>query len=41
MVDKISKNAMLPRTITEVEKDGGWEFVSVTSDNYYIFRKAK
>lgn len=41
MVDKISKNNMLPRTILEVEKDGGWEFVSVTSDNYYIFRKAK
>lgn len=41
MVDKISKNNMLPRTITEVEKDGGWDFVSVTGDNYYIFRRAK
>lgn len=41
MVDKIAKVAMLPRTILEVEKDGGWEFVSVTGDNHYIFRRAK
>lgn len=41
MVDKIAKVAMLPRTITEVEKDGGWEFVAVTGDNHYVFRRAK
>ncbi len=41
MVDKIAKSNMLPRTIKEVEKDGGWEFVAVTSDNFYIFRRAK
>ena len=41
MVDKIAKSNMLPRTIVEVEKDGGWEFVAVTSDNFYIFRRAK
>ena len=41
MVDKIAKSNMLPRTIIEVEKDGGWEFVAVTSDNFYIFRRAK
>lgn len=41
MVDKIAKVAMLPRTIIEVEKDGGWEFVSVTGDNHYIFRRAR
>lgn len=41
MVDKIAKVNMLPRTIQEVEKDGGWTFVSVTNDNHYVFRKAK
>jgi len=41
MVDKIAKVAMLPRTIIEVEKDGGWEFVAVTGDNHYVFRRAK
>lgn len=41
MVDKIAKVAMLPRTILEVEKDGGWEFVAVTGDNHYVFRRAK
>lgn len=41
MVDKIAKFNMLPRTITEVEKDGGWEFVAVTADNHYLFRRAK
>lgn len=41
MVDKIAKVAMLPRTITEVEKDGGWEFVSVTGDDHYVFRRSK
>ena len=41
MVDKIAKVAMLPRTIIEVEKDGGWEFVTVTGDNHYVFRRTK
>lgn len=41
MVDKIAKVNMLPRTIQEVEKDGGWTFISVTADNHYVFRKAK
>lgn len=41
MVDKISKVNLLPRTILEVEKDGGWEFVASTSDDHYIFKRAK
>jgi len=41
MVDKIAKINMLPKTIHEVEKDGGWSYVDVTSDNHYIFRRAK
>ncbi|MEM9283655.1 MAG: hypothetical protein AAGA96_17675 [Verrucomicrobiota bacterium] len=41
MVGKIAKINMLPRTIELIEKDGGWEFVDVTSDNFYIFRRAK
>ncbi len=41
MVDKIAKVNMLPRTILEVEKDGGWSFVTVTGDNHYLFRRAK
>jgi hypothetical protein len=40
-VDKIAKVNLLPRTILEVEKDGGWEFVAVTADNHYLFRRAK
>ncbi len=39
MVDKIAKTNMLPRTITEVEKDGGWSLVGVTADNHYLFRR--
>lgn len=39
MVDKIAKVNMLPRTITEVEKDGGWSFVGVTADNHYLFKR--
>ena len=38
---KLVKPNLLPRTIQEVEKDGGWEYVSVTSDFHYIFRRAK
>lgn len=41
MVDKIAKVSLLPRTIQEVEKDGGWEYVGATSDDHYIFRRAK
>ncbi len=41
MVDKIAKVAMLPRTIIEVEKDGGWEFVAATGDDHYVFRRGK
>jgi len=38
---EMNKINMLPRTILEVEKDGGWEFVAVTSDNHYLFKRAK
>jgi hypothetical protein len=41
MVDKIAKVNLLPRTILEVEKDGGWEFVASTSDDHYIFKRTK
>lgn len=41
MVDKIAKINMLPRTLLEVEKDGGWSLWGVTADNHYIFRRAK
>ena len=41
MADKLIKTNLLPREISEVEKDGGWEFVSVTADNVYIFRRSK
>lgn len=41
LAEKIAKVNLMPRTILEVEKDGGWEFVSVTSDNHYIFRRQK
>ena len=38
MRDKILKHNMVPFTISEIEKEG-WRFVSVTSDDYYLFRK--
>ena len=41
MVEKIAKVNLLPRTIQEVEKDGGWKFVAATNDNHYIFRRVK
>lgn len=41
MVDKIAKVNMLPRTIHEVEKDGGWTLMGITADNHYLFRRAK
>ena len=34
----LMKTNLLPFTISTIEKDG-WEFVSVTSDNQYIFRR--
>lgn len=41
MVDKIAKVNLLPRTIHEVEKDGGWTYVASTSDDHYVFRRPK
>ncbi len=41
MQEKIFKVNLLPATIMEVEKDGGWEFTGVTTDNHYLFRRAK
>lgn len=41
MVDKIAKINMLPKTIHEVEKDGGWTLLEVTADNHYLFRRSK
>lgn len=38
--EKVVKTALLPRTIQEVEAEG-WEFVSVTSDHHYVFRRPK
>ncbi len=40
-VEKIAKVNLLPRTILAVEKDGGWKFVAVTSDNHYLFQREK
>ena len=39
--EKIAKVNLLPRTILEVEKDGGWKFVGATSDDHYIFIRSK
>lgn len=41
MAEKIAKVNLLPRTIQEVEKDGGWSFVAVTSDDHYLFQRGK
>ncbi len=38
---EMNKFNLLPRTISEVEKDGGWEFFEVTGDDHYLFRRAK
>jgi hypothetical protein len=40
MAGQLVKFNMLPYTISEVEKEG-WTFVSVTSDDHYLFRKRK
>ena len=32
---------LIPRTVMEVEKEGGWTLVSVTRDFDYIFRRKK
>ncbi len=41
LVQKLVKVNLLPRTLGEVEKDGGWEFVAVTADDHYLFRRKK
>lgn len=41
MAEKLVKTSLLPRELSEVEKDGGWEFVAVTADSVYIFRRPK
>ncbi len=41
MAEKLVKANLLPREIKEVEEDGGWEFVAVTADSVYLFRRAK
>lgn len=41
LVEKLVKVNLLPRTLSEVEKDGGWEFVAVTADDHYLFRRKK
>ena len=38
MANDLAKTNMLPFTINMLEKEG-WSFVSVTSDDHYIFRK--
>ena len=38
MRDQLLKFNMLPYTISEIEKEG-WKFVSVTSDDHYLFKK--
>ena len=40
LVNKLVKGNLLPRTLSEVEKDGNWEFVTVTSDDLYLFRRS-
>lgn len=41
MADQLLKPNLLPREIMEVESDGGWEFVAVTADSVYIFRRPR
>jgi hypothetical protein len=41
LAEKIAKASLMPRTILEVEGDGGWEFVAVTADNHYLFKRPK
>ncbi len=41
LAEKIAKANLMPRTILEVEKDGGWEFLAVTADNHYLFKRPK
>jgi len=41
MAGKIAKINLLPRTIREIEKDGGWTFVTVTNDDHYLFRRPR
>ncbi len=39
--EKILNVNLVPRTIHEVEKDGGWKFAAVTPDGLYLFKRAK
>lgn len=39
MADKIMKQNLVPRTIKEIENDGGWQFIAVTKDDFYLFRR--
>ena len=36
--EKVVKSELLPRSLKMIE-DEGWEFIAVTADNHYIFRK--
>jgi hypothetical protein len=39
MSEKLIKSALLPRSIKEIAKDGGWQLIGVTADNHYIFSR--
>lgn len=39
MSDKLTKAALLPRSLKEIAKDGGWQLRGVTADNHYIFAR--
>lgn len=41
LAERLLKPNLLPIEIMEVEADGGWEFVAVTADSVYIFRRPK
>lgn len=38
---RFHKQNLLPRTLKEVESDGGWQLFGTTADSHYIFRRAK
>lgn len=39
LAEELSKPNLLVREIKLIEKDGGWEFLTVTSDHHYVFRR--
>ncbi len=39
MSEKLTKAAMLPRSLKEIAQDGGWQLRGVTADNHYIFSR--